>query len=63
MISTTGVSSGRRQRKIELTAATIPQAVQVLLVADNFSEAEAVHSLLVRPEYGAFVVTHVPTLG
>ena len=62
MTATTGAPYGVRQQKIESGTATITRAVHVLLVANNFSEAENVLSLLARPEYGAFEVAHVSTL-
>lgn len=58
----TGTPYTARHQKSEMGAAAIIQAVHVLLVANNSSDAETVHALLSRPEYGAFEVTHVPTL-
>ena len=62
MTTATGTPCAPRHQKSEMGPAAIIQAVHVLLVANNSSEAETVHSLLARPEYGAFEVTHVPTL-
>ena len=63
MTMATEAPCAARQQKSETSAAAITQAVHVLLVANNSNEAETVHSLLARPEYGAFEVTHVSTLG
>ena len=63
MTTATEAPHGARQQKTEAGAAAITPAVHVLLVANNSGEAETIHSLLTRPEYGAFEVTHIPTLG
>ncbi len=52
-----------RQKKSELGATAIAKTVHVLLVANKSGDVEAVHALLSRPEYGAFTVTHVSSLG
>ena len=62
MTTATGTPFAARHQKSELGVAAINQAVHVLLVANNSGEAEAVNSLLARPEYGAFEVTHVSSL-
>ncbi|CAK0746125.1 two-component system, cell cycle sensor histidine kinase PleC [Azospirillaceae bacterium] len=62
MTTTTRAPYTTRPLKTETGTATITQAVHVLLVANNSGEAETIHSLLARPEYGAFEVTHVLTL-
>ena len=63
MMTATGAPSTVRQKKSELGATAIAKTVHVLLVANKSGDVEAVHALLSRPEYGAFTVTHVSSLG